>query len=112
MWGRSTAACCGTDYWLREFIKWGTRPESITGANLLSECVVEALRRLPEAVRIQCGNAAKLAFPTETFDLKLQSTVYSSVLDPAMKEQVASEMLRVVKEDGLVLWYDYHINSP
>jgi hypothetical protein len=28
-----------------------------------------------------------------------------------MKEQVASEMLRVVKEDGLILWYDYHVNS-
>jgi hypothetical protein len=29
-----------------------------------------------------------------------------------MKQQVASEMLRVVRRDGLILWYDYHVNNP
>jgi len=29
-----------------------------------------------------------------------------------MKQQMASEMLRVVKDDGLILWYDYHVNNP
>jgi hypothetical protein len=47
-----------------------------------------------------------------TSDLILQSTVYSSVLDPATKGQMASEMLQVVKEDGLILRYDYHVNNP
>jgi ubiquinone/menaquinone biosynthesis C-methylase UbiE len=103
---------CGTGYWLREFIKWGARPENITGIDLLSERVVEARRLLPEAVRIQCSNAANLAFPTETFDLILQSTVFTSVLDAGMKQQMASEMLRMVKRDGLILWYDFHVNNP
>ena len=30
---------CGTGYWLREFIKWGARPENITGIDLLSDRV-------------------------------------------------------------------------
>jgi hypothetical protein len=47
-----------------------------------------------------------------TSDLILQSTVYSSVLDPAAKGQMASKMLRVVQEDGLILCYDYHVNNP
>lgn len=29
-----------------------------------------------------------------------------------MKQQIASEMLLVVKSDGLIVWYDYHVNNP
>jgi len=103
---------CGTGYWLREFIKWGARPENIIGVDLLSDRVTEAKTLCPEAVQVQCGSAATLTFPGATFDLVLQSTVFSSVLDSRMQRQMASEMLRVVKSDGLILWYDYHVNNP
>ena len=29
-----------------------------------------------------------------------------------MRQQIASEMLRVVKADGALLWYDFHMNNP
>ncbi|MCR4292277.1 MAG: hypothetical protein NUV76_05315 [Candidatus Kuenenia sp.] len=29
-----------------------------------------------------------------------------------MKKSIATEMLRVLKPDGIILWYDYHINNP
>jgi len=103
---------CGTGYWLRDLIKWGARPENITGIDLLPDRVVEARKLCPEAVRIQCGSAAELALPSEAFDLVFQSTVFTSILDARMKRQVASEMLRVVKGDGGIVWYDYHINNP
>jgi len=103
---------CGTGYWLREFIKWGARPENITGLDLLVDRVTEARYLCPETVKIVYGNAAELAFPDATFDLVVQSTVFTSVLDAIMKQQMASEMLRVVKDDGLILWYDYHVNNP
>ena len=86
--------------------------ENIAGVDLLSERVTEAKKLCPEAVQVQCGSAAELAFLSETFDLVLQSTVFTSVLDASMKQQMASEMLRVVKSDGLILWYDYHVNNP
>jgi ubiquinone/menaquinone biosynthesis C-methylase UbiE len=103
---------CGTGDWLREFVKWGARPEHIVGIDLLSDRVAEAKRLCPETVEIKCGSAAALSFPDKTFDLVLQSTVFTSILDFEMKRQIASEMLRVVKEDGLILWYDYHANNP
>jgi ubiquinone/menaquinone biosynthesis C-methylase UbiE len=103
---------CGTGYWLRELIKWGARPENITGIDLLPDRVAEARRLCPEAVTVQCGTAAELLFPNETFDLVLQSTVFTSILDYGMKQRMAAEMLRVLKEDGLILWYDYHVNNP
>lgn len=103
---------CGTGFWLREFIKWGARPQNITGVDLLSDRVSIAKRLCPERVRIECGSATKLGFPDGCFDLVLQSTVFSSVLDPSTRQQIASEMLRVVKADGAILWYDFHMDNP
>jgi ubiquinone/menaquinone biosynthesis C-methylase UbiE len=103
---------CGTGYWLREFIKWGARPENLTGIDLLVDRVAEARYLCPKAINIVYGNAAALAFPDATFDLVVQSTVFTSVLDALMKQQIASEMLRVVKDNGCILWYDYHVSNP
>ena len=103
---------CGTGYWLREFIKWGARPENITGVDLLVDRVAEARQLCPPSVTIRCESAADLAFPSATFDLVLQSTVFTSILDAGVKEKIASEMLRVVKRNGLIIWYDYHVNNP
>jgi SAM-dependent methyltransferase len=103
---------CGTGYWLREFIQWGAYPAHITGIDLLPDHVERARELCPNTVRIDCGSAAILPFVDVTFDVVLQATVFTSILDPSMKRQIASEMLRVVKEDGLILWYDYHVNNP
>jgi SAM-dependent methyltransferase len=103
---------CGTGFWLREFIKWGARPHNITGVELLPDRVADAKQLCPEEVTIQCGSAAQLAYPIATFDLILQSTAFTSILDFNMKQQIASEMVRVMKQDGLIVWYDYHINNP
>jgi len=29
-----------------------------------------------------------------------------------MNQGIATEMLRVLKPDGIILWYDYHMNNP
>src|SRR5919197_345145 len=60
---------CGTGYWLREFVKWGAKPENITGIDLLADRVAEAEWLCAPAVNIQCGSAAALSFPDSTFDL-------------------------------------------
>ena len=103
---------CGTGYWIRQFINWGARPQNIRGIDLLPDRVAEARKLVPDSVRIDCGSAADLDLADAAFDLVLQSTVFSSVLDLSMKQQIAAEMLRVLKCDGLILWYDFHMNNP
>jgi ubiquinone/menaquinone biosynthesis C-methylase UbiE len=103
---------CGTGYWLREFVKWGAQPENITGLDLLPELVFEARRLCPEGVTVQQGSAAQLEFSDRTFDLVLQSTVFTSILNPVVRAQVATEMIRVLKDDGLIIWYDFRVNNP
>jgi len=103
---------CGTGYWLRQFINWGVRPRNIQGIDLLADRVDEARRLCPENVRVDCGSATNLKYGDSTFDLVLQSTVFSSVLDRSVRQQIASEMLRVVKADGAIIWYDFQVNNP
>ena len=103
---------CGTGQWLRDFIKWGARPENVTGIDLLTERLSKARRLCSPSVRIECASAAELPFADGTFDLVLQSTVFTSILDSDLKRRVATEMTRVVKPEGFILWYDYHVNNP
>lgn len=103
---------CGNGEWLRDFVKWGAQPENVTGIDLLTERVVKARQLCPPGVRIQCGSAAQLPFPSERFDVVLQSTVFTSILDQDVKRRAAAEMTRVVKPGGFILWYDYHVNNP
>jgi SAM-dependent methyltransferase len=103
---------CGNGELLRDFIQWGATPNNVTGVELLAERVAEAIRLCPQPVNIFQDNAARLRFPDQTFDVVLQSMAFTSVLDDNTKRLMAAEMRRVVKPDGLILWYDYHINNP
>ncbi len=103
---------CGTGHWLGEFIKWGARPENLTGIDLLPEQLVTARSGQSPKVGLVQANAAYLPFPPDNFDLVLQSMLFTCILDPFMKQVVAGEMLRVLKPRGLILWYDFHVNNP
>jgi ubiquinone/menaquinone biosynthesis C-methylase UbiE len=103
---------CGRGYRLGNIIRWGAQPENIFGIDLLEERIREARRLLPPAVALTVGSATDLQLPDCTFDLVLQFTVFSSILDDLMKRKVAQEMVRVLKPGGCVLWYDFHINNP
>ena len=103
---------CGSGHWLRQFIQWGARPENVTGVDLLEGRVAQAKRLCPAHVEIHQANAASLSFADKTFDLVFQATVFTSILDRALKTQIAAEMIRVTKADGIILWYDFRVNNP
>jgi ubiquinone/menaquinone biosynthesis C-methylase UbiE len=103
---------CGSGYWLRQLIQWGARPENLTGVDLLAERVAEAMKLCPPQVKIHQANAASLRFADGTFDLVFQATVFTSIFSSDIKGQIAAEMMRVSKRDGLILWYDFRVNNP
>lgn len=110
--GRILEVGCGTGLWIRDLIRWGADPGHITGVELLQERVLEAQRLCPAGVSVHCGNAATLVFPDNAFDLVIQSTVFTSILDGEVRRELAREMLRVLKPEGIILWYDFHVNNP
>ena len=103
---------CGTGFWLREFIKWGARPENLIGLDLLDGRVEECKRLSASGVKVYCGNATSIDSPGESFDLVLQSTVFSSILDVATRRQMAGEMVRVLRRGGIIIWYDLFMDNP
>jgi SAM-dependent methyltransferase len=103
---------CGTGKWLRDLIAWGADPELLFGIELLPASAARARRLCPQSVTISCGNAASLSFDSGSFDLVLQATVFTSVLDREMKRAIAAEMLRVLRPGGTILWYDFFWKNP
>ena len=103
---------CGSGHWLRKFIEWGARPENLFGVDLIKDRVTAARHLLPPDVTLECANAAQLKFADAAFDMVCQFTVFTSVLDPGVRRRIAGEMLRVLKNKGIILWYDFHVNNP
>lgn len=103
---------CGSGFWLREFIQWGAEPDNLYGLDLLDERINEARRKCPDAIHLCSGTASSLPHPDQFFDIALQATVMSSILQPNLKSKMANEMLRVVKKSGAIIWYDFFINNP
>ncbi|HQF61055.1 MAG TPA: class I SAM-dependent methyltransferase [Anaerolineaceae bacterium] len=100
---------CGGGGVLLEYLSIGAEPERLFGVDLLPDRLFEAHNKLPLSC-LSCTDGQDLPFPAKTFDLVLQYTAFSSVLDDQIKRRMASDMLRVLKPDGLIVWYDFWLN--
>ena len=100
---------CGNGGVLLELLGYGADPHRLHGTDLLAERVAAARERLPH-LPICTSSGTALPYPDDSFDLVLQFTVFSSILDQAICYTVASEILRVLRRGGMVLWYDFWIN--
>ena len=100
---------CGSGRVLHELLGFGADPGRLHGTDLLPDYLAVAHRRLPH-LPLTCADGQHLPYPDRAFDLVLQLTVFSSVLDPAIRRNIAAEMRRVLRPDGLILWYDFWLN--
>jgi ubiquinone/menaquinone biosynthesis C-methylase UbiE len=103
---------CGTGFWARQFIQWGADPQHVVGVDLILERLTEARHRSPTEATFALQSADALAFANATFDIVLQATVMTSILDTRIQENVANEMLRVLRPGGVLLWYDFRYDNP
>ncbi len=103
---------CGEGRWLRRLPKWGLLSENLSGVDLLPGRVAASRASCHPGVRFYCVNAAQLPFADRSLDVVLCMTVFSSILDEGLRMAVATEMLRVLRPDGFVLWYDFFVRNP
>lgn len=99
-------AGCGRGHSARSLKKLGFSGSLITGVDFLENRLRSSRADNPE-IPVVCGNLASLPFPDNTFSLVCQSTVFSSVLNSEMRKRIASELVRVMKPGGFMLWYDF-----
>ena len=102
-------AGCGHGHVLAKFVAYGVNHVGLNGIDLLPDRVQMASAHYP-MLNFACGNVAALPFTDSTFELVLQFTMFTSVLDNDLRHAMASEMLRVLKPNGFIVWYDYRWN--
>lgn len=103
---------CGSGSNLLQLIKLGAAPENLVANELLPERIAQARRLLPASIAVHPGDACQLSFAENTFDIVLQSTVFSSLLDDTFQARLAEQMWHWTKPGGGILWYDFTYNNP
>jgi SAM-dependent methyltransferase len=100
---------CGGGGVLLDLLNWGALTKNLHGTDLLLDRLRAAQTRLPLLV-LACAEGQALPYRTAAFDMILQFTVFSSILDAPIKANLAREMVRVLCPGGLILWYDFWLN--
>ncbi|MBC7185755.1 MAG: class I SAM-dependent methyltransferase [Calditrichaeota bacterium] len=100
---------CGRGGVLLEYLGFGATPAHVHGIDLLEDRVAEAHARMP-SLALSCADGQHLPYRDCSFDLVMQYTAFSSILDDTVKTNIAREMLRVLRPDGAIIWYDYWLN--
>ena len=100
----------GTGSELAWLLEVGARSSRLVGVDLLPHRVAVARETYPD-IEFREGNAEHLDFADDSFDLAMAITIFSSILDRKMAENVAAEIARVLKGGGGLLWYDVRYDS-
>ncbi|MFN8633653.1 MAG: class I SAM-dependent methyltransferase [Chloroflexota bacterium] len=99
---------CGDGSFLRRLVSWGADPTDLAGVEL-QETRVAAAKRIEPCLDVRQADASALPFEDASFDLAFQLTVFSSILQPEMRQAVAREMARVLRPGGCVVSYDFRV---
>jgi len=99
---------CGSGGLLRFLATLGISPDQLNGIDLMNYRISAAHRLAPPGMTLLVGNAETLPYPVQCFDLVVQFTVFSSILDAQLRRHIATEMMRVLKNGGYILWYDMY----
>ena len=94
---------------LLESLSFGASAAKLHGAELLFDRL-QAARHTLAGLPLVCADGQHLPYPAHSFDLSMQFTVFSSILDEKVKGNLARELLRVTRPGGLILWYDFWLN--
>lgn len=102
---------CGRGKPLADWMLWGASADNLHGIDVMEPFVRQARTLLPRAAFV-VGSADRLPFIDRSFDVVTQLTMFTSILDPAMRRAAAAEMQRVLAPGGAILWYDFRYPSP
>lgn len=100
---------CGSGGVLAEMVALGAVPDRVHGVDILVDRLREAHERLPGTSCV-LADGRRLPYASGTFDVVLQFTALSSILADDVRRDVAIEMRRVVRPQGVILSYDFWLN--
>lgn len=103
---------CGNGGSLLLLLRLGFRPSNLSGVELMKDRVRLARSCLPADVSVIEGDALTVDLPEAPYDIVLQSTVFTSILDKGFQQRLADRMWQLIRPGGGVLWYDFVYDNP
>jgi SAM-dependent methyltransferase len=102
---------CGDGDVLAGLVRWGAHPTRLIGVDVRADAVARARDRWPE-LRFEVADATVLPHRDASFDLVVCFTLFTSILDDRVARQAASEVRRVLRPGGGLVWYDFRVGNP
>ncbi|MFL2983054.1 MAG: class I SAM-dependent methyltransferase [Candidatus Neomarinimicrobiota bacterium] len=93
------------------FNNLGVKEKNINGIDIRLNRIDDAKMIYPKS-RLKVMDARQLEFFDDTFDVIITFTLFSSILKNDFRKQIASEISRVLKPTGIILYYDFRYNNP
>lgn len=101
---------CGTGGFLRQLIDWGADPARLTGIDPQQDRLDQARRVTAGGVQWRLGTLDSMGL--RGFDLVSAQTVFSSILDPLLRRELADQMWRALRPGGWCLVFDFRYDNP
>jgi ubiquinone/menaquinone biosynthesis C-methylase UbiE len=102
---------CGGGGDIHELIRLHYDPGKITGIDVLPDRI-QAAKRLWPQIRFVQGDASRMEFADQSFDLVFESTMFATLPDDALSAAIAREMLRVCRPGGYLMLVDWWTPKP
>lgn len=99
---------CGNGGLLRYFANLGIPTSQLYGIDLMPDRITQARTLCPNDIHLSLVDARRLPYSPATFQLVTQFTVFSSIFDPKVRQDIAGEIERVLTPGGWLIWYDMY----
>lgn len=97
---------CGEGRFLRQLVEFGAEPARVYGVER-DAAALNAARERASRARYVRADAAALPFQDGRFDVATQSVLFSSLPPGETRRRAATELARVLRPGGLLIWYDF-----
>lgn len=103
---------CASGRTLQMLLGLGIDPARMTGVDLLESRLARARENLPPSCCLLQADALVADLPSAGFDVVVQSTMFSSVLNGQVRRALAERMVTLLAPGGVILWYDLAYDNP
>lgn len=101
---------CGHGEFLNLLRNMGALNENLYGIDL-SQDRIKVGKSKYGGINFSVGSGG-LPYEKSSFHLLTANTVFTSILDDSLRQIVAADMLSALKENGIILLYDFKYNNP
>lgn len=96
---------CGSGSSLKQMMDIGFPPGQLYGIDKTEEDIEKGKKEFPN-IHFRCGNAQITEYDSSFFDLVFESTMFI-MLDNNTSQNIACEMMRIVKPKGYIMLIDW-----